>query len=156
MFRIASNSDFNKLREIYRLSVQKLATKLYSKEQVEAWSNFPKNYDKFHEFIFKPTTFILEIDNNIIAFCGLKNDGHIASFYVHPDFSRKGYGTKILNFVLEKGQELGIKRFYTEASFLSQPVFKRCGFQVIEMETVKYGEISFDRYKMEKLLVVSS
>jgi len=44
-----------------------------------------------------------------------------------------------------------VKKFYTEASFFSQPVFSRCGFTILEMETVFYGDVSFERYKMEKI-----
>lgn len=150
MFRLILESEFDVVREIYRETVQKLAVELYTKEQVKAWSNSPNNKTKFHEFIFKPKTYVYEKNNKIIAFCGLEEDGHIASLYVHPDFSRQGYGTKILQFVLEKGINSGIKKFYAEASFLSQPVFARCDFRILEMETVKYGNVSFDRYKMIK------
>jgi putative acetyltransferase len=98
----------------------------------------------------KPQTWVLERDKTIIAFCGLGNDGHIVSLYVHPLFSRQGYGTKLLNFVLAQGLKAQINRFYTEASFLSQPVFSRAGFTVVAREIVKYDEILFERYKMEK------
>lgn len=152
MFRLAVDSDFEILRQIYRLSVEKLAPSLYSHDQVIAWLTFPDNLTKFHDFIFQADTYLLENSAQIIGFCGLKSDGHIASFYLHPDFTRQGYGTKLLTHVLEKGISQAMKRFYTEASFFSQPVFSRCGFDVVTMETVKYGEVSFDRYKMEKTI----
>lgn len=154
-FRVATPNDFNILRKIYRNSVQKLAPSLYSQDQVIAWSNFPDYISRFHDFIFKPNTYLLETATQIIGFCGLESDGHIASFYIHPDFTRQGNGTFLLNYVLSIGIEQGISRFYTEASFFSQPVFSRCGFTIAEMETVKYGDITFDRYKMEKIIVPS-
>lgn len=152
LFRLALDSDFDYLVQIYRQSVQQLAPSLYTKAQVDAWSAFPNNYDKFQEFIFQPQTYLMLKDKTIISFCGLDIDGHIASLYVDPYFTRQGYGTHILLYVLETGIKSGIKRFYTEASFFSQPVFTRCGFAIIAMETVKYGAVSFDRYKMEKLI----
>lgn len=152
MFRLADDSDFEILRQIYRLSVQKLAPSLYSHDQVIAWSAFPDNFTKFHDFIFQADTYLLENQKQIIGFCGLQSDGHITSFYIQPDFTRQGYGKKLLIYVLEKGISQGIKRFYTEASFFSQPVFSRCGFEIVEMETIKYGDVSFDRYKMEKTI----
>ena len=152
MFRIVGDEDLQTLAGIYRQSVRQLATKLYTRNQIDAWSYFPNYRAKFHEFIFKPETWVFEQEKSIIAFCGLDNDGHIVSLYVHPLFSGKGYGTKLLNFVLEKGIQARINRFYTEASFLSQPVFSRSGFIVVEMETVKYDQVIFERYKMEKLV----
>ncbi len=150
-FRIANQHDFGTVVDIYRQSVKKIAPFLYSKEQVIAWSGFADNHEQFYKFIFKPQTYLLEKDKEIIAFCGLKMNGHIASFYVHPDYNRQGYGTKILVYVLNAGKNLGIKRFFTEASFFSQPVFTRQGFDIFDIETVRYGNITFDRYKMEKL-----
>jgi putative acetyltransferase len=143
--------DFDKLRQIYSHTVKKLAPSLYSPSQVIAWSSAPNNVSQFHDFIFNADTYLLLKNGQIIGFCGLKNDGYIASFYLHPDFTRQGYGTKLLLYVLEMGIKQGISRFYTEASFFSQPVFSRCGFTISAMETVYYGNISFDRYKMEKI-----
>jgi putative acetyltransferase len=151
-FRLANQEDFINIKNIYQQSVIKIAPSLYNKKQVKAWSDFTNNKEKFYDFIFRPTTYLLEKDTKIIAFCGLENNGHIASFYVHPDFNRQGYGTKILTYVLEIGQNLGIKRFFTEASFFSQPVFSIHGFDIIAIETVRYGSVSFDRFQMEKVI----
>lgn len=151
-FQMARETDFEHLRQIYRHTVQKLAPSLYSPIQVEAWSATPDNLNNFQYFIFDPDTYLLLLNQEIIGFCGLRKNGHIASLYVHPDYTRKGYGTKLLNYVLTIGINQEIKRFFTEASFFSYPVFTRCGFTVIEMETVNYGEVAFDRYKMEKII----
>lgn len=155
-FRIVTEADFEHLRQIYRQTVKKLAPSLYSPIQVEAWSAAPDNLNNFQYFIFAPDTYLLLIHQQIIGFCGLRKNGHIASLYVHSDYTRKGYGTRLLNYVLNIGINQGIKRFFTEASFFSYPVFTRCGFTVIEMETVNYGDVTFERYKMEKIIPQTS
>jgi len=153
MFRLVLCSEFDLIRGIYRESVQQLAPLLYTQEQVIAWSSFPDNLEKFWQFVYQPQTYVMEFEKQIIGFCGLRNNGHIASFYLRPNFTRQGFGTKMLNHVLDTGINQGLKKFYTEASFFSQPVFSRCGFVIVEMETVKYGEVSFERYKMEKRII---
>ncbi|AUC62184.1 putative aetyltransferase YafP [Cyanobacterium sp. HL-69] len=150
MFRFALPSDIQALKSIYQKSVTELAPSLYTKEQVIAWSSFPDDTVKFTQFILKPDTYILENNQEIVGFCGLEKNGHIASLYIHPAHTRQGYGTNLLNYALNRGIQENISRFYSEASFFSQPLFKRCGFKVLEMETVKYGVVSFERYKMEK------
>ena len=152
MFRLAVANDFSQLREIYRQTVQKLAPTLYSAEQVKAWSLTPDNREKFWQFVFIPDTYLLIENEVIIGFCGLETNGHIASFYVHPDYTRQGYGTKLLVYVLNQGVNQGIRKFNTEASFFSYAVFCRCGFEVMTMETVYYGDVVFERYKMEKTI----
>ena len=152
MFRLAIVNDFSRLREIYRQSVQKLAPSLYSAQQVKAWSLSTNNREKFWQFVFVPDTYLLIENEVIVGFCGLESNGHIASFYVDPNYTRQGYGTKLLVYVLSKGIEQGIRKFNTEASFFSYPVFCRCGFEVVTMETVNYGNVPFERYKMEKTI----
>lgn len=151
-FRLAKVTDLETLTNIYRQSIHDTAIALYNQYQVEAWSAFADNFNNFYDYIFKPQTYVLENNAQVICFCGLEMNGHIASFYVHPHYNRRGYGTKILIYVLNIGEKLGIQRFFAEASFLSQPVFSRAGFDVIGIETVKYGDIFFDRYQMEKLI----
>ncbi|MBE9222257.1 GNAT family N-acetyltransferase [Cyanobacterium stanieri LEGE 03274] len=153
MFRLINASDSFTLKQIYQKVVQELAPSLYNEEQVIAWSAFPNDQDKFNNFILKPDTYIIEKNQEIIGFCGLEKNGHIASLYIHPKYTRQGYGTQLLQYVLNQGIKQGITKFYTEASFFSQPVFQRCGFEIIEMETVKYGVVSFERYKMEKRII---
>ena len=152
MFRLAVENDFDRLKEIYHQAVQQLAPILYSPEQVEAWSSTTDNVDKFWQFIFTADTYLSVENELIIGFCGLAKNGHLVSFYVHPHYTRQGYGSKLLTYVLEKGINQGITRFYTEASFFSYPVFTRVGFEVITMEIVHYGDVSFERYKMEKII----
>lgn len=152
MFRLAIESDLTRLRDIFRQTVLKLAPSLYSSDQVTAWSLSPNNQERFCSFIFAPDTYLLIENDMIIGFCGLENNGHIASLYVDADYTRQGYGTKLLIYVLEKGVQQGITRFFTEASFFSYPVFLRCGFEVVTMETVNYNNVLFQRYKMEKTI----
>lgn len=152
MFRLATENDFSRLREIFRETVLKLAPSLYSPEQVTAWSLSPNNREKFWRFIFQADTYLLIENDVIIGFCGLQENGHIVSLYVDADYTRQGYGTKLLLYVLKKGEKQGIKKFFTEASFFSQPVFLRCGFQVVTIETVNYNNVLFQRYRMEKII----
>ena len=152
MFRLAVANDFSRLREIYRQSVQKLAPTLYSPEQVKAWSLTPDNREKFWQFVFIPDTYLLLENEIIIGFCGLESNGHIASLYVHPDYTRQGYGTKLLVYVLNQGINQGMGKFHTEASFFSSPVFCRLGFEIVTRESVNYGSVLFERYKMEKII----
>jgi putative acetyltransferase len=150
MFRLATIADIPRLKDIFRETVLQLAPSLYSPEQVTAWSLTPDDDRRFTQSILDAHTYLLINNNIIIGFSGLQEDGHIASFYVAPDYTRQGYGTKLLNYVLETATHKQIPRLYTEASFFSYPVFLRCGFTVINMETVNYNNVLFQRYKMEK------
>ena len=150
MIRLAQPEDFDALADLYSCAVQQTAIALYSPEQIRAWSGFTQHREKFHPFIFTADTFIKEIGGDLVGFCGLEPDGHVTSLYVHPRFNRQGHGSALLRYVLTQGEGRGIQRFYTEASYLSQPVFERCGFRVAGMETVDYFGVVFERFQMER------
>ncbi len=150
MIRRVREGDYARLVEVYTQAVRVTATELYSPEQIAAWSSFPLKEAKFREFIFGPETYIVENDGLPVVFCGLRDDGHIASLYVHPDHNREGHGSRLLRHVLDAGERKGIRRFYTEASFLSKAVFERHGFTVDNIEEVDYDGVVFKRFKMSR------
>jgi putative acetyltransferase len=98
--------------------------------------------------VFGPETWVIVIDRKPVAFCGLGKDGHIASLYVHPEYNRMGHASRLLQHVLDLGERRGMRRFYTEASFLSKVVFDRHGFIVDYVEEVDYDGVHFCRFKM--------
>jgi putative acetyltransferase len=152
MIRRVLDSDFAQLVEIYTEAVRQTANTIYTPEQIDAWSAFPAKTEKFRQFVFGPETYATVVENSPVAFCGLGNDGHIASLYVHPDYNRMGYASKLLQYVMEGGERRGMRRFYTEASFLSKTVFERHGFVVDCVEEVDYDGVLFRRFKMVRLV----
>lgn len=152
MIRRVRENDYARLVEIYTEAVRQTATKVYSPEQITAWSAFPMKSEKFREFVYGPQTWVATVDKTPVAFCGLGDDGHIASLYVHPELNRMGYGSQLLQYVMERGERRGMRRFYTEASFLSKTVFERHGFIVDYVEEVDYDGIHFCRFKMLRLV----
>lgn len=142
------DTDFSRLVEIYTEAVRQTATKVYSPEQIAAWAAFPLKADKFREFVFGPETWVIVVGRKPVAFCGLGKDGHIASLYVHPEYNRMGHASRLLQHVLDLGERRGMRRFYTEASYLSKTVFERHGFIVDYVEEVDYDGVHFCRFKM--------
>ena len=78
-------------------------------------------------------------ENNHLMGCGAlkfleKNHGEFKSIRVHDSFRRKGYGIKIINYLIEEAKKLDIKRvsietgagkFFTPA----RKLFEKCGFK---------------------------
>jgi putative acetyltransferase len=152
MIRRVLDSDFPRLAEIYTEAVRRTPNRIYTPEQIDAWSAFPAKTEKFRQFVFGPETYAVIVENMPVAFCGLGHDGHIASLYVHPDYNRMGYASQLLQYIMERGERGGMRRFHTEASFLSKAVFERHGFIVDRMDEVDYDGVLFRRFKMVRLV----
>ena len=106
--------------------------------------------------------YILEIKNNIRGFAFLRNylpyhnfqHTAILSYFILPDYTDKGYGTILLNKLLDDAREKGINDFIVNLSSLNKKSltfhkkhgFKECGrFKKISQKFNKYFDIVWMR-----------
>jgi len=65
---------------------------------------------------------------------------------VLPEYHRKGAGTMLLRWGLERADELGLEA-YLEASMMGRPLYEKFGFQVVDTmryDMEKYGKEGWD------------
>ena len=91
--------------------------------------------------------FVMEEDNQIIghvmfskAEIILDNDTHFPSWTfgpisIHPDYKRKGYRLKLLNYALEKAKEMGIGLLQMEGNI---EFYKHAGFDLASKLKIHY------------------
>lgn len=150
--RLATEVDIPELANLYSNSVRAIASQYYSPEQVAAWSALPLDTELFRKLILNSTTLIAENCQTIVGFCGIKNNGHIVSVYVHPDYLRQGIGARLLGSILELAQFNKMAKVYAEASEFSKPLFEDFGFENYANEQVIRNGVKFDRYLMQLFL----
>lgn len=66
-----------------------------------------------------------------IEFWIMYEESHIIDIAVHPEFRKKGYGQKLMEFMIEKSRELGAKKVFLEVRPSNQVainLYKKCGF----------------------------
>jgi putative acetyltransferase len=148
--RTATEQDVPALAELYAGSVLALGPELYGKEQVASWAAFASDSDAFRRFVLEPTTFVAEDETGILGFCGIFDDGHIASLYVRPDRARQRLGTRLLEAALDYAARHGIEFVNAHASRLSHPLFLKFGFSTVRTEVAQRDGASFERYLVER------
>jgi putative acetyltransferase len=150
VIRRAIENDVLKCGDIFYRTVIKLAPSLYTPQQVKAWSQSPLDREKFAQYILSADTFVYcNLADQILGFSGIETNGHICSLYVDPDFCRQGIATQLLKYIINYAEVYNPSFLYAEASFLSKKVFLRLGFQVAEIEYVKYNGVDFKRFRVE-------
>jgi N-acetylglutamate synthase-like GNAT family acetyltransferase len=70
---------------------------------------------------------VAEQDGNIIATAAIESD-HIVTFFVHPEWQRKGVGTSLLRALEHTAQALGAHRLVAEASLTGASFYERHGY----------------------------
>lgn len=97
--------------------------------------------------------FVMEEDNHIIghvmfskAEIILDDGSHFPSWTfgpisIHPDYKRKGYGLKLLNYALEKAHEMGIGLLQMEGNV---DFYKHAGFDLASKLHIHYHDMPQD------------
>lgn len=145
--REATAADVPALAALYAEAVRSVGPAHYAAAQVEAWAAFADEAG-FRAFVLDPLTLVADDESGITGFAGLAADGHVTALYVRRDRMRCGLGSALLRAVIERAEEEGIGRLYTEASVFSRPVFERHGFRLDAVEVVERRGATFERYRM--------
>ena len=147
--RIVPN-DHSLLREIYADAIESQARLLYSQEQVQAWAALawlPGILDRTFE---EGSGWISGED---AAFAIRYPSTRLALLYCRGSAARQGHASQLLVQVEEDARRHGFDRLTTEASQFSRPLLERCGWRVVDPETIAIGGVEFVRYRMAKALL---
>lgn len=148
-FRLATEADLLGLRSLFAATVDELGPTAYTPAQVAAWKAFADD-PGFDDFIFGVHTYVAIRGARAVGFCGIVDDGHVASVYVSPERCRQGIGKTLLSWVLARHPAPTSGRYYGEASVFSLPLFERCGFRRVGTEqTIRHGVV-FERFLVER------
>jgi len=147
--RLAEPKDGPQIGQLIYDTVRKVNRKDYSQEQVKAWAPDPvifSSYDPSYAYV-------AEENHRILGFANLTSRGYLNRLYVHKDFQGRGIGSRLLQALEEKAQELGLYEITTESSLTAKPFFLAHGF-VAQQEQIKVLRgVSFINFKMYKKLL---
>ena len=149
--RLATAADLLELRSLYAETVDELGPTAYAPAQVAAWEGFAAD-PGFGDFILDVHTYVATLDSQVVGFCGIADDGHVASVYVSPEHCRQGIGKTLLSWVLARHPVPTSGRYYGEASAFSLPLFERCGFRLIGTEQTIRDSVAFERFLVERIV----
>ncbi|MGH0517972.1 GNAT family N-acetyltransferase [Bacillus toyonensis] len=115
--------------ELSELALHSKATWNYSEEFIlscKADLTITEEYIKYN-FVY-----VLEKNNMKIGFFSfLRNENALDFLYIHPRYKGKGYGKILWKFVIEKANELGIKRFTIDSDPNAKGYYLKMGAKLI-------------------------
>jgi GNAT superfamily N-acetyltransferase len=152
--RLATEEDIPALRALIDASVRTLQAGDYSAEQLDGALGTILGVDS--QLIADGTYFAVESDAGELAGCGgwskrrtLFGSDHAAvreddlldprvdaakirAFFVHPDFARKGIGSKLLEACEQAAYDAGFRRFEMGSTLTGVNLYRRQGYEVID------------------------
>ncbi|MFM2061268.1 MAG: hypothetical protein RLZZ507_938 [Cyanobacteriota bacterium] len=145
-------SDTKMIMNLFYDTVHQINIRDYSQEQVKAWTGETMDYEFWYKRLQIKLPYIAEINNQIVGFAELENDGHIDCFYCHSKYQNQGIGSKLLKHIETIAKTRNNQRLYAEVSITAKPFFQKHDFIVVKEQQVERRGVLFTNFLMEKYL----
>ena len=152
--RLAVSDDYDCLGEIMFEAVRD-GTPEYTEAQRFAWVPEPRSGLDWHNRLDSQTTFVAEGDNSLLGFMALAND-YVDFAYIRPAARGSGMFRLLYDEIEAVACRRNLNRLWTHSSLTAQPAFTAIGFRTKNRESVQIGDVSLDRFEMEKILVAQA
>ncbi|ADB31246.1 GCN5-related N-acetyltransferase [Kribbella flavida DSM 17836] len=116
--------------ESYFRAIRDTASKDYSPAQIAAWAPASADLVEWNERRSAAHTFVAVVDERVVGFSDVTDDGLLDMLFVHPDAGGRGAARALVGAVVAKARELGLAELHTHASRTARPAFERLGFEV--------------------------
>ncbi len=172
--RLAEMDDVPALKELIPLSARELSKGYYTSEQTESMIKYIIGVDT--QLIIDQTYYVAEADGQIVG-CGgwskrktlyggdqIKEQedplldpkvdaGHIRAFFVHPQWTRKGIGRRIILACEAAARAEGFTRMDLGATLPGEPLYAAMGYVATERFEIPTPDgISIPAAQMQKQL----
>ncbi|MEE4250445.1 MAG: GNAT family N-acetyltransferase [Alcanivoracaceae bacterium] len=152
--RPLQTNDGPALRQLFRQSIEQIASNHYDAEAVTAWAAGADNED-FVERLQHGLTLVATLHGEYAGFAQLYPADHIEMLYLSPDASGLGIASLLYQYLEDEARMAGSRTLTTASSLTAKRFFESMGFQVDEEETVVRQNVAIKRLRMEKVLVAS-
>jgi putative acetyltransferase len=145
-------SDAASIVRLFYDTIHSINRRDYSAEQVNAWAPTIPDPTIWHHRMIARSTLVAEQDGDLLGFAEMEPRGHLDMIYCRGDVVGSGVGRRLYQALEAKAIGIGLSYISADVSITAQPFFARCGFYVIQQNTVVRLGISLTNVKMLKVL----
>ena len=142
--------DAETLAELFRASVIELAADDYDEDQRMAWAEKGEDVEGFAADLAQWLTLVATLEGETVGFASLKDNTSLQLLYVHPDASRMGVATTLVDALERLAGARGAVAISVDASETAQPFFAQRGYAPLSRNTVMAGEEWLANTSMKK------
>lgn len=152
LIRPFRDGDESELFAVFYSSIHGLAAKDYSVEQINAWA--PENLDQdiWRNRMRGISPFVVEYEEQLVAYADLQPNGYIDHFFVSAQFARKGIGSILMQHLHLIASVQGITELSSDVSRTAQPFFEHFGFSVVAQRNPVVRGVVVPNALMQKTL----
>lgn len=154
MIREAHASDYEIMDGIFRVSVKVFCARSYDSQVIASWSGEPwpgrflKNKENGDE------QYVFTIDDSVVCFGSINLERHkLVSLFVSPDQSGGGIGQSMLEFLVTRAKESGIRVLKVDSSLNAVSFYERHGFrEICRSRYLTQNGVEMESVQMERKL----
>lgn len=150
--RSFASTDTVAIISLFRDTVQRINSRDYSPEQIDAWAPEDVDADSWRRRLDGKETFVAEENHKIVGFAELEANGYIDCLYCHADHQHQGIGSELLHHVEARARQAGLSCLEADISVTARPFFERNGFVLIRAQNVERRGVPLLNYYMKKPL----
>lgn len=148
----ATLADIKEITQLFYETIQEINSKDYPKDEIDDWSSWHEDVDRWTEEIEKFYFIVAKLDDKIVGIASLATDGYLDLMFVHKDFQRHGIAKKLLDKIEKKASEQQNDLIYSDVSITAKGFFEKHGFKVEKQQMKKSKEKELINFKMTKIM----
>jgi putative acetyltransferase len=140
------------LFRVYYSAIHQVASRDYSRVQIEAWAPADLDGRDWATRIRGINPFVIEADGLLIAYADLQENGYIDHFFVSGEHPRRGAGRLLMETIHESAKHQSLGMLTSDVSRTAQPFFEHFGFEVLEQRSPTIRGVVVPNALMGKIL----
>ncbi len=148
----ASSADIKEITQLFHDTIQAINSKDYPKDDIDDWSSWYIDIDKWAERVNKQYFIIAKLDDKIVGFSSLATDGYLDFMFVHKDFQGQGIAKALLIDIENKASLQQNDLIYSDVSITAKGFFEKHGFKVEKQQLKKSKKKELVNFKMTKIM----
>lgn len=148
----ATKQDIVMITQLFRDTIQNVNSNDYPADEIEDWSSWWTDHDKWEEKIEKQYFIKAIIDDKLVGFSSLATDGYLDFIFVHKDYQRRGVAGNLIRIIEKKAKEQGNDAIYSDVSITAKNFFEKHGYIVEKQQLKKSRNKELMNFRMTKTI----
>lgn len=148
----ATKQDVGMITQLFRDTIQNVNSNDYPADEIEDWSSWWTDHDKWQEKIEEQYFIKAMIEDKIVGFSSLATDGYLDFMFTHKDYQRHGVAGNLIGKIERKAKEQGNDLIYSDVSITAKGFFERHGYIVEKQQFKKSKNKELINFRMTKII----
>ncbi len=151
----ATKQDIGMITQLFRDTIQNVNSKDYPTDEIEDWSSWWTDHDKWEEKIENQYFIKAIIEDKLVGFSSLATDGYLDFMFTHKDYQRHGVAGNLLRLIERKAKDQANDVIYSDVSITAKGFFEKHGYVVEKQQIKRSKNKELINFRMTKTIVGS-